>query len=122
MANTITVGASFKISNADPIDRRLVLTKAEMLAMNDLKMPRSDIRKYFALCVDDNQFYVYDKDAEPNEETGKFKCIMKYLQKASEEEDGLMSSEDKEFINSIPETYATKEDLASAGANVWEDL
>lgn len=73
MADVISILSSLSIGNADPVDRRLVLSKAEMLAMNPMKMPRSDKTKYFALCSDDNQFYIYDKDATQDSVTGKFR-------------------------------------------------
>lgn len=64
----IKVTSGFEVKSKSPIDTRLVLTKAQMLAANDKLMPE----KYFALCSDDNQIYFYDKAAEPSVETGKY--------------------------------------------------
>lgn len=92
MAEVLTIGTSLKILNSDPVDRRLILTKAEMLAMKPAQMPRSDISKYFALCSDDNQIYVYDKDAEPDPVTGRFKSISVFMDIADEDTSGLVRS------------------------------
>jgi hypothetical protein len=56
---------------AAPVDTRLVLTKKEMREANDNYLPDT----YFALCKDDGHFYVYNKNSEPNEVTGKFTLI-----------------------------------------------
>ena len=58
----------FERTGPFPIDDTLVLSKAEMLAVTDAKMPE----KYFAVCKDDGKMYVYDKFATPNANTGKF--------------------------------------------------
>ena len=59
-----------------PVDTRLILTKKEMLDINDTYQP--DV--YFALCKDDGQFYLYNKSIESNEETGKFTLINKAVE------------------------------------------
>ena len=66
--NGIEIGFPFDVRSANPIDVRLLLTKAQMLAMNDNMMPEN----YLALCKDDGKLYLYDKDATPSAETGKF--------------------------------------------------
>lgn len=65
----LNIGAPFKRGGAFPIDETLVLTKAEMLAINDNTMPD----KYFCICSDDGKLYMYDKTATPSAETGKYK-------------------------------------------------
>ena len=67
----IKVGQQFQRTGGFPIDETLVLTKAEMLAINDSVMPN----KYFALCSDDDKMYLYDKSATPSAETGKFTVL-----------------------------------------------
>lgn len=62
-------GTGFSIGSTDPIDDRLIKTKAEMLATNDDIMP--DV--YICLCKDDGQLYTYNKTNTANAETGKFK-------------------------------------------------
>lgn len=64
----INVSQSFKRTAGVPIDNDLILSKAQMLAMDDNSMPE----KYFAVCKDDGKLYVYDKSAEPNSVTGKY--------------------------------------------------
>ena len=65
----IEVNAGFAVGAGVPIDERLVLTKAEMLAINENTMP--DV--YFATCKDDGKFYVFNKSNTTSETTGKFK-------------------------------------------------
>lgn len=69
----ITVLSGFNIKGASPIDTRLVLSKSEMLNINDNLMPET----YFAVCTNDDQLYLYNKYAEPNAETGKFQLLGK---------------------------------------------
>lgn len=64
----ISIGMPFSPSGTFPVDGRLVLTRAEMLATDDTKMP--DV--YFAVCKNDGLMYVYNKNATPNAETGKY--------------------------------------------------
>lgn len=61
----------FLIQAGAPVDTRLVLTKCEMRNTVDTYQP--DV--YFALCKDDGHFYLYSKQAEISEETGKFTLI-----------------------------------------------
>lgn len=67
----IKVGQGFERTAGFALDSTFVLTKAQMLAINDDNMPP----KYFALCSDDNKMYVYDKAATPSAETGKFTAL-----------------------------------------------
>lgn len=67
----INISQDFKRTSAAPIDATLVLTKAEMLAVDDNLMPD----KYFAVCKDDGKFYIYDKSATAGAETGKFSVL-----------------------------------------------
>lgn len=64
----IKIGMGFERTSTAPVDESLTLSKAQMLAIDDNKMPD----KYFAVCLDDGKMYVYDKNATPNAETGKF--------------------------------------------------
>lgn len=61
----------FLVQASVPIDTRLVLTKKEMKEANDNYLPET----YFALCKDDSHFYLYNKSAIANEETGKYTLI-----------------------------------------------
>lgn len=64
----LKVGQEFKRTSPNPIDEDLVLSKAQMLGVNDDLMPE----KYFCVCKEDGKMYVYDKSATPNSLTGKF--------------------------------------------------
>lgn len=64
----IKLDFGFERTADEPIDASQTLSKAEMLAMDDSKMPNV----YFAVCKDDKKMYVYDKSATPSAETGKF--------------------------------------------------
>lgn len=66
--NGIEVGFPFVRKSANPIDASLTLTKEQMLAVNDNLMPEY----YFTICQDDGDLYLYDKNATPDAETGKF--------------------------------------------------
>ena len=67
----ISVSQPFVREGGFPIDESTLKSKAEMLATNDNVMPA----KYFAICSDDGQLYLYDKSATPNQETGKYTLI-----------------------------------------------
>ena len=67
----INIGQPFKRTSSGPIDMSLTLTKAEMLAVKDSEMPA----KYFTICQEDGQVYLYDKSATPSAQTGKFKLL-----------------------------------------------
>ena len=71
---SIKVNSNFQISCPLPIDNRQYLNKQDMLNINDNIMP--DV--YFAVCIDDGKFYLYNKTNTPNVDTGKFiACNMK---------------------------------------------
>lgn len=61
----------FFVQATTPIDTRLVLSKTEMKNAIDTYLP--DV--YFALCKDDGHFYLYNKQMEPNELTGRYTLI-----------------------------------------------
>lgn len=65
------VSKPFLYQSPVPVDTRLILTKKEMREANDNYLPNT----YFALCKDEGRFYLYNKNNEPNEETGKFTLI-----------------------------------------------
>lgn len=74
----ISLPNGFKITSTLPIDNRLLLTKAEMLAMKKATMP--DI--YLCVCSEDKKIYIYDKSIEDkalDAETGRFRPIENYF-------------------------------------------
>ena len=64
----LKVGQAFLRTSANPIDESLVMTKAQMLGVNENLMPDN----YFCVCSDNGKFYTFAKDATPSAETGKF--------------------------------------------------
>lgn len=67
----IKIGQAFERTSANPIDLSLTLTKAQMLAVDDDLMPN----RYFTVCQDDGKLYMYDKNATPNAQTGKYSIV-----------------------------------------------
>ena len=65
----IPSASGFSIGSTDPIDNRLVLTKAQMKAANDNIFPEV----YLTICSDDGKVYVYNKNNETDPEIGKFR-------------------------------------------------
>lgn len=66
---SIIVNTGFHIGSATPIDDRLVLTKEQMLNIDENLYP--DV--YMCVCKDDGMLYTFQKDNELNGETGKFR-------------------------------------------------
>lgn len=69
---SINVNTGFTVGAPVPIDQRQLLTKSEMLNIDDNVMPEY----YFAVCKDDGALYIYDKNLDItkiSEVTGKFK-------------------------------------------------
>lgn len=83
MAGGIAINTGFSVGSPVAIDTRMVLTKDEMVAMNDLVMPEL----YICLCSDDGQLYIYNKNNEFNDKTGKYRVH------ESSSESGGMSGE-----------------------------
>ena len=71
----IQVIQGFKLSTRDPVDNRILLSKDEMTRVNDNQMPD----KYFAMCKEDGNLYVYDKSNEVDETTGKFRIYEQFI-------------------------------------------
>ena len=100
MAKGIEINSSFDVGVPLPIDSRMVLTKSEMLTMNDKVMPPI----YFCMCKDDGGFYLYTKESEPNSETGKFKFIFDNTHQQLSQE---------EILSIIDDNVATTEDMTA---------
>lgn len=66
----IKLATGFNIGSKDLIDDRLVLTKEQMLNINEAVYPDH----FFSLCSDDNKIYVFDVNNDAlDPEVGKFK-------------------------------------------------
>ena len=66
----LQINDSFQINSAVPIDTRIMLTKNEMLNIDENLMP--DV--YFAICTD-GKFYLYNKTNSKDPTTGKFRVL-----------------------------------------------
>lgn len=63
--------SGFSMAHSEPVDNRLTMSKAEMLATKKAKMPQV----YLTVCTDDGQLYLYNSDNEVDEETGRFRLF-----------------------------------------------
>ena len=104
MANYVRFGSGFNITTNSAIDKRFVLSKAEMLTAEDVyNLPTV----YFALCTTDRKMYIYDANSTPNSETGRYHLLEEYLDFGSSEKsveiinDAIENSEAVSDINII---------------------
>lgn len=67
----INLPSGLNITTNEAVDSRILLTKEQMKNIADAKMPD----KYFCICLDDSNLYIYNKSATPNEATGKFTSL-----------------------------------------------
>ena len=67
----INLGGGFHIGSKQPIDDRLIMTKDEMLNVNENTFPNV----YMCICSDDGAIYTFNVSNEANAETGKFRII-----------------------------------------------
>ena len=65
----IEMAAGFKIYSTDAVDSRFVMSKAEMLSLEELAYPST----YFCVCTDDKSLYVFDSTNTYDASTGKFR-------------------------------------------------
>ena len=98
----LQINDSFQINSAVSIDTRIMLTKNEMLNVDENLMP--DV--YFAICTD-GKFYLYNKTNSVDPTTGKFRVlegsgsakIDKWVSKKSYKPDDLVVYIIMRFIN-----------------------
>ena len=101
----INIPSAFNLGAAVPIDTRLVLTKAQMKAMNDNTMPSV----YFALCSDDNAFYLYSKNNTVDANLGKFRYMFDQTGPS-----GGGGVTEQRVLELISENAASQEDMQTA--------
>ena len=65
----INLGGGFHIGSKQPIDDRLIMTKDEMLNVNENTFP--DV--YMCVCSDDGAIYTFNVNNTANDTTGKFR-------------------------------------------------
>jgi hypothetical protein len=99
----IRLPSNFEIGAKIPIDTRLVLTKSQMLSMNDNTMPSV----YFALCNEDNAFYLYSKNNTIDKTTGKFRYMF-------DQEGPNSGITEERVLELISENAASEEDMQAA--------
>ena len=68
----IALGTGFSIGSKDLIYDKFVLTKDEMLNINENTYPD----QFFALCSDDDCMYTFNISNPVNAETGKFRIVV----------------------------------------------
>ena len=96
----IQLPQGFKINGRDAIDVRLILSKAEMLTINDNTMPNI----YFAICKDDGKMYIYNKSNEALSDTGKYRLYFSNNESSSiskEEGNAIINKEDGLFVEQL---------------------
>lgn len=67
----ININSNFKVGSPEPLDDRTVLTKEQMLSIDDAVMPNV----YMALEDTTGQLYIYKKSNSVDAETGKFRIL-----------------------------------------------
>lgn len=68
----IALGTGFSIGSKDLIYDKFVLSKDEMLNINENTYPD----QFFALCSDDDTLYTFNISNPVNAETGKFRIVI----------------------------------------------
>ena len=68
----ISLGTGFSIGSKDLIYDKFVLTKDEMMNINENTYPD----QFFALCSDDDCMYTFNISNPVNAETGKFRVVV----------------------------------------------
>ena len=106
----IKIPTAFQVGAKVPIDTRMILTKAEMLNINDNIMPAV----YFAFCEEDGAFYLYTKNtsvADLDPTTGKFKKIFS----KDESMEGMTKAQVEELIQ---QEAGSKQEVADLTAQL----
>ena len=108
------------ISTASAVDKRIYLTKAEMLTAEDnFNLP--DV--YFAVCPDDGKLYLYNVNNVASAETGKFKRIESAInfEKPSTEESKANFNEAIVESAAVTETKTEVEEIKAKVDNLVLD-
>lgn len=78
----IRIATGFNIGSPEPLDSRTILSKTEMLNINEAVYPEH----FYILCSDDDKLYTYNKDNIKDAVTGKFRVVDNGLYSATEEQ------------------------------------
>ena len=87
----ISLGTGFSIGSKDLIYDKFVLTKDEMLNINENTYPD----QFFALCSDDDCMYTFNISNPVNAETGKFRIVVGSGTGEDVDLDGLFMTNDE---------------------------
>ena len=87
----ISLGTGFSIGSKDLIYDKFVLTKDEMMNINENTYPD----QFFALCSDDDCMYTFNISNPVNEETGKFRIVVGSGTGEDVDLDGLFMTNDE---------------------------
>lgn len=93
------------VQTASAIDRRIYLTKAEMLTAEDVYM-LPDV--YFCICPDDGKFYIFNVNNEINSITGKYRPL-----------DEIITSSES-FTDTVSEAIKNSVDIVNLKDDVSE--
>lgn len=104
----------FNITSNEPIDSRIIKTKAEMKALTPPQQKRMP-SIYFCLCSDDNKFYLFDINHADDPETGKFRPLEDYIDFKSAASKANLDAAVTEAIN-------TSSDVREAVENAVGDI
>ena len=106
----ISTGTGFKVLSRDSIDERFILSKDQMLNIDEAVQPEN----YFCVCTDDSMLYVYNVNNPVDAETGKFRKVgsnesvdPSIFQKSN---DDSLITEDKTIVGAINELENIKLD------------
>ena len=106
----ISTGTGFKVLSRDSIDERFILSKDQMLNINEAVQPEN----YFCVCTDDSMLYVYNVNNPVDAETGKFRKVSSnesvdpsIFQKIN---DDTLTTDDKTIVGAINELENNKLD------------
>lgn len=67
----IKVSQGFKRAGSEAIDVDLALTKEQMLVVDDNMIPD----KYLTICQDDGKLYLYNKENDFDDTTGRYRVL-----------------------------------------------
>ena len=118
----ISTGTGFKVLSRDSIDERFILSKDQMLNIDEAVQPEN----YFCVCTDDSMLYVYNVNNPVDAETGKFRKVgsnesvdPSIFQKSN---DDSLITEDKTIVGAINELENNKLDKPETEGSVGQIL
>ena len=118
----ISTGTGFKVLSRDSIDERFILSKDQMLNINEAVQPEN----YFCVCTDDSMLYVYNVNNPEDPETGKFRKVgsnesvdTSIFQKIN---DDTLATDDKTVVGAINELDSNKIDKPAVDGTAGQIL